>query len=91
MTNTRTGRTYATVAIGTADEALRAAGIVGTVHTHTVITPSGKAFSTTYSEYWMDPAYVPAMYGVPTTAQKQQYTDAVTSYATALQSIGSST
>ncbi len=91
-TNTVTGRTYATLALGYSIEATIAAAQASTAGTpHTVVTPNGQQFSTTYSQYWMDPTYNTAIYGTPSAAVKAAYSDATYAFAIAQYTIGATT
>lgn len=87
VTNSRTGRTYVNVAVGTADE-LALSKENNTVAKHTVITPNGKTFSTSFSQFWEDPAYQISLYGIPTPAIIAAYTDASYAYAVAQYTLG---
>jgi hypothetical protein len=79
VTNSRTGRTYVNVAVGTADE-LALQKEDNTTPSHTVTTPNGKTFSTKFAQYWEDPNYQISLYGIPTPAIIAAYTDAVYAY-----------
>jgi len=87
VTNSRTGRTYVNVAVGTADE-LALSKENTTSSKHTVITPNGKTFSTSFSQFWEDPEYQISLYGIPTPAIIAAYTDASYAYAVAQYTLG---
>ena len=90
VTNSQTGRTYVNVAVGTADE-LALSNENNTVAKHTVITPNGKTFSTSFSQFWEDPEYQISLYGIPTAAIIAAYTDASYAYAVAQYTLGKTT
>lgn len=76
-TDPRTGQAYANYA---QYERLHEDYTAPTTGAHTVTTPTGQAFTTTYSQYWMDPEYAGVEPGLD---EKAYYSDATYAYANA--------